>query len=144
MARKYSEKNAEASRKNLEKARAVAKATGRTGGRPKGSYGPKKIMALALAAVEEGTAISPAEFFNRVMNAPMPPELVELVRKAYGTTDVGELTDLLPSLISSLTDWYSLRNDAAKAWAPYKHARLSATQVTGKDGEPVKVEIIKP
>jgi hypothetical protein len=75
----------------------------------------------AIAKAEKGGEM-PLEFLLRVMRAPMPPELAELLKAAKAIT---------PELVQALDAYTVRRIDAAKAAAPYVHARLIAREVTG-------------
>jgi hypothetical protein len=84
----------------------IVKSRGRHGGRQKGT--PNKKTAAQVAAVRE-TGITPLEFMLRQMRAPAP-------RRAT---------------VAQKLEHAAQRMEAAKAAAPYVHAKLSAVQVSG-------------
>lgn len=57
------------------------------------------------------------------------------IAKIISESGVTPLEYMLNVMNNELTDPPALRFEAAKAAAPYCHARLSAVEVTGKDGE---------
>jgi hypothetical protein len=88
----------------------------KTGGRAKGT--PNKRTAELVAAVSD-SGVTPLEFMLQIMRKPDPPK----------DADAGQI----------LT-FNAMRFEAAKAAAPYVHARLAAVQHTGKDGAPLVPE----
>jgi hypothetical protein len=76
---------------------------------------PNKRTAEVQAAVE-ASGVTPLDFMLNVMRSEPPPGLEG----------------------NSLVAAMSLRFEAAKAAAPYVHAKLAAVEVTGKDGGPLE------
>lgn len=77
--------------------------------------------AAAIAKAEKGGEM-PLDFLLRVMRAPVPEELAERLKGAK---------ELSAEVIQALDAWMVRRIEAAKAAAPYVHARLIAREVTG-------------
>jgi hypothetical protein len=80
-------------------------------GRKKGA--PNKKTAAVQRAVEE-SGITPLAFMLQIMRQDHPPEGAE------------------PAQVIAFNN---MRFEAAKAAAPYVHARLAAVEMTGKDGK---------
>lgn len=92
-------------------------------GRKKGS--PNKKSAAVIKAVEE-SGVTPLAYLLNVMRNPIPVDVEPLVK----------------------VEMIGQRFEAAKAAAPYCHARLAAIEHTGKDGGPMDmhwtVQFVKP
>lgn len=86
----------------------------KTGGRKPGT--PNKRNAETQAQVA-ASGLTPLEFMLKIMRNDTPPD---------GANDAQTLA------------FHSLRFEAAKAAAPYVHAKLASVEVTGKDGGPVE------
>lgn len=84
-------------------------------GRKKGSA-TQKTREIADRAAEEG--ITPLEYMLQVMRTEPSPDM--------------EPREMLQAI--------TLRFEAAKAAAPYIHPRLTAVEVTGQNGGPIKSE----
>lgn len=88
-------------------------------GKKKGTKVSTLAKEIKLRALSSG--ISPLEYMLGVMRAPMPPGKISEARKQYE---------------------HSRRERMAAAAAPYCHARLQSTEVTGAGGGPVKTEAV--
>lgn len=95
---------------------AIGKKTG--GGSRKGRQ--NKASAAKEAAIK-ASGLTPLEFMLRVM-AEEPPH------------------DASPQVRASMR---ALQMDAAKASAPYVHPKLANVEVTGKNGGPLQVTVVK-
>jgi hypothetical protein len=65
--------------------------------------------------------------------------LTDALTKAKGTTPLEFLLDVM----ADKSHPWPLRLDAGKAAAPYIHPKLSNVELTGKDGGPLGVEIVR-
>ena len=90
----------------------------RRGGRQRGT--PNRKTAETVKAIEE-SGLTPLQFMLDIMRG-SPPEGAEPAEQIAYTT---------------------LRFEAAKAAAPYVHPRLASTELTGKDGGPLTVKVMK-
>lgn len=98
-------------------------------GRKEGSK-TKKTTEIAKKAAETGQ--TPLEYMLDVMRSPFPAELKDAIAECVKKGGLDE------ELVSRLMGWHSMRFEAAKASAPYMHARLQAHEVSGKDGGPIE------
>lgn len=87
-------------------------------GRKKGT--PNKKTAETIRKVEE-SGVTPLEFMLNIMRKP----------------DLGEFAE--PAQIIAHN---AMRFEAAKAAAPYVHAKLAAVEVTGKDGGALVIQVV--
>ena len=102
----------------------------KTGGRSKGTQN-KATSARFREIAESG--LTPLDYMLNILRAEVPPELKERIEKEALSVD----------LINALSSWNAQRFEAAKAAAPYVHPRLQNTAVSGPDGGPLIVNVIK-
>jgi hypothetical protein len=98
---------------------AEKQSTGIKGGKRPGAGRKKGVPNKRTAEVQakvEASGVTPLEFMLSIMRNEPP-----------------ETQDLRVAL-----DYQAMRFEAAKAAAPYVHARLAAVELTGKDGGPVE------
>ncbi len=92
----------------------------KTGGRQKGSRN-KRTEAQAVAI--ENSGLTPLDYMLSVLRTPNAPS---------ADADIKEHIAAM-----------SLRFEAAKAAAPYVHPKLANIEVTGKNGEPLQVNVVQ-
>ena len=51
--------------------------------------------------------------------------------------------DYMLRVMRDMTQDHERRDDMAKAAAPYVHSKLATTEVTGKDGGPLQVSVVR-
>ena len=90
------------------------------GGRKKGSR--NKMTALMRAELL-ASGLSPLQYLLNKMRAPEPKRSVGETMSVY---------------VDRYRQWSEQCLEAAKAAAPYMHARLAAIETTGKDGGPIE------